>query len=50
MTTITLKNYYCKETPNNCTGFDLSVRQIANSEITYNVPPVGGILPTLSIC
>jgi hypothetical protein len=44
-------NHYCEDIDQvNCTGRYLAIKQIANSFVTLNTPPVSSIVPTDTIC
>jgi hypothetical protein len=49
LNSILFENFYCYDRKG-CTGFDLSITQMASSGITNNTPPVKGIDATVSIC
>jgi hypothetical protein len=46
---LVMGNYYCFGSTS-CTGFDLTVKQMASMGVTNNPPPSKSILPNPSIC
>lgn len=44
-----MENHYCYGLPV-CNGRELAIRQMANSYVTLNTPPVSAVDPMNSIC